>query len=122
MLDRSGSLRLGSRHKLLDRKGGPVQRKLVSHFLVLAVGMAMGLGAVAVAQNQQPQAQSSSDAQIVRQLKDINTKLGYNFKKTSLVGYTFEGFNDLYRAMVETCNALNRSISGSSIGCPSFGH
>jgi hypothetical protein len=84
--------------------------------------MAMGLGAVAVAQTQEPQAHSASDAGIVKQLKSIDRKLGANYQRYSLIGYTYDGFNDLYRATVETCNALNRSISGSSSGCPSFTH
>jgi hypothetical protein len=53
-------------------------------------------------------------------LKDINTKLGFNFKKSSLVGLTFDGFSDLHSDIVESCNALNRAISGSAFGCPSF--
>jgi hypothetical protein len=107
-----------------------MHRSVATHLVVLALGLAVGLGAVAVAQTQNaPQARASADADIVRQLKttnsqlkDINTKLGYNFKKSSLVGLTFEGFNDLYRATVESCNAINRSISGSSFDCPSFVH
>jgi hypothetical protein len=98
-----------------------MHRKIATHLAVLAVGIAMGLGAVAVAQNQTAApAQSPTDRQIVRQLKDINAKLGFNFRKNSLVGLTFDGFNDLHSDIVESCNALNRSISGSSIGCPSF--
>jgi hypothetical protein len=57
---------------------------------------------------------------MVRQLKQTNAKLGFNFMENSLVGLTFDGFNDLHRDLVETCNALNRAISGSSLGCPSF--
>jgi hypothetical protein len=83
--------------------------------------MAVGLGAVAVAQNQAvPRDSAASDRAIVRQLKGINDKLGFNFRENSLVGLTFDGFNDLHRDLVETCNSLNRSISGSSLGCPSF--
>jgi hypothetical protein len=98
-----------------------MHRKIVSHLVVLALGMAMGLGAVAVAQSQTASpAQSKVDRQIVRQLKDINTKLGFNFKKNSLVGLTFDGFSDLHRDIVQSCIALNRSLGGTSFDCPSF--
>ena len=100
-----------------------MHRQIGTHLVVLALGMAMGLGAVAVAQNQvRPQAESSSDAAIVKRLKSIDRKLGANYQKTSLIGYTSEGFNDLYRATVESCIALNVNLGGSSMECPSLSH
>jgi hypothetical protein len=96
-----------------------MHRKIVSHLVVLALGMSMGLGAVAVAQNQVA-GQARSNAEVVRQLELINAKLGARYKEHSLTGLTSDGFSDLHQDIVGSCNAVTRSISGSSGTCPSF--
>jgi hypothetical protein len=81
--------------------------------------MGMDLGAVAVAQNQAATpAQSSADRQIVRQLKDINSKLGFTFRKNSLVGVTDDGFEGL-RARARTRDA--DLAESTAVGAVSYG-
>lgn len=49
-------------------------RTTATHLAVLGVGLALGIGSVAIAQNQVT-SQAASDAQIVSQLRQANSKL-----------------------------------------------
>jgi hypothetical protein len=99
-----------------------VRHLLVAMVLAIVLSSTVGYAISTLASPEPAGAQSaraSSDAQIVRELRRINNAIGANFKKTSLTGYTFEGFNDLYRAIAESC----RAIAGDNrFECPSFTH
>lgn len=98
--------------------------------LVVAVVVSTTVG-FAMATISRPDAASagaytaSSNAQIVSQLRKLNRSVGHIdrdlgaiYKRSSLTGVTYKGFNDVYEAIVKTCNALNPDIGG----CPSFVH
>lgn len=104
-----------------------MHRSAAMYVCTLAVGLALGIGAVAVAgENPTPPARASAtDAQIIRELRNINRALGANYKRTSLTGITFNGFNDTKDAIDDVYGALAdmcRALGGDSLACPSFSH
>jgi hypothetical protein len=94
------------------------------HTLVLAIVLstAVGFGIATLTRPADAEAGSTataaaSDARIVRELRKVNNSIGANYKKYSLIGITDDGFNDVYRAIVQACNADPDTTS-----CPSFVH
>jgi hypothetical protein len=55
---------------------------------------------------------AASTTDVVRQLKDLNTKIGANYKRTSLTGITADGFDEVRAAVESMCRAVaERSYS-----------
>ena len=97
-----------------------LRQLLIAMVLAVVLSSAVGFVIASLANPQQAgaaAATASSDREIVRELRRINSSLGANYKRLSLIGYTSDGFADVYRAIAESC----RAIAGENrFECPSF--
>lgn len=85
---------------------------------------AVGFGISSVTQPQAAQAgptatSAAADSRIVQELRTLNRSVGSISDRYSVNGVAYKGFNDLYKAIVDSCHA---QATDNRYECPSYSH